>query len=202
MIALADWCNLPFATDIWKGILTDILPYLDKSVERQYFFDLADPSKKSVKEIADILTVIGGYSQYGLVTLGLNENEAYLLAEALLSLEGKSLSQDVNLEEICLYVFKKLKISHLLVHPLDASVIVDSKGVRRIPGWLVKKPVISTGGGDNLNAGYCFARMAGCNADLSAVLGMATSGAYVEDGQSPHPERLEAYLRRWKAELR
>jgi hypothetical protein len=43
--------------------------------------------------------------------------------------------------------------------------------------------------------------LAGYNAEVSAVFGMATSGAYVQDGQSPNLERLEEYLRNWKAEL-
>lgn len=201
MIALVDWCNLPLATDIWRGILKDVVPRLDSSYERQFFFDLADPSKKSEAEILQVMEVISGYSAYGEVILGLNENEAQRLAQVLYQQEGKKASPDTSLEDICTYIFDKMQISSLLVHPLDRSVIVNWEGARSISGRLVKKPLISTGGGDNLNAGFCFARLAGCSLEAAAVLGMATSGAYVQHGQSPDRQALKDYLEQWEAEI-
>ena len=201
MIALVDWCNLPLATDVWQGMLKDVVPNLDSAQERQFFFDLADPSKKSEAEILQVLEVISGYSAYGEVTLGLNENEALRLAQVLYQQEGKAASQDTSLEDICTYIYSKMQISSLLVHPLDRSVIVSREGVRSILGRLVNKPLISTGGGDNLNAGFCFARMAGCSLEAAAALGMATSGAYVQHGQSPDRQALKDYLAQWKTEI-
>jgi hypothetical protein len=201
MIALVDWCNLPLATDVWQGMLKDVVPKLDSAQERQFFFDLADPSKKSEAEILQVLKVISGYSAYGEVTLGLNENEALRLAQVLYQQEGKAASQDTSLEDICTYIYSKMQISSLLVHPLDRSVIVSREGVRSILGRLVNKPLISTGGGDNLNAGFCFARMAGCSLEAAAALGMATSGAYVQHGQSPDRQALKDYLAQWKTEI-
>lgn len=201
MIALVDWCNLPLATDIWRGILKDVVPGLNSSYERQFFFDLADPSKKSEAEILQVMEVISGYSAYGEVTLGLNENEAQRLAQVLYQQDGKAASPDTSLEDICTYIFDKMQISSLLVHPLNRSVVVSREGVRSISGRLVRKPLISTGGGDNLNAGFCFARLAGCSLASAAVLGMATSGAYVQHGQSPNPKALKDYLMQWRAEI-
>ncbi|MEK6481202.1 hypothetical protein WJR50_26910 [Catalinimonas sp. 4WD22] len=201
MLAFVDWCNLPLATNIWQGVLKDILPKLDTSRKRQYFFDLADPSKKSVTEIINVMEVMSAYNTYGPVTLGLNENEAYRLAQALMSIESKAIAASMPLEDICQYIFDRMKISFLLVHPLDRTLIVSKEGIQNIKGRLVKKPRISTGGGDNLNAGFCFARLAGCSTGAAAVLGMATSGAYVQEGQSPDLMQLKAYLEKWKAEL-
>lgn len=201
MIALVDWCNLPLATDVWQGILKDVLPGLDDTHQRQFFFDLADPSKKSEAEILQVLEVISEYSAYGEVTLGLNENEAHRLAQVLFSREGKNLSPGMALEEISQFIFIKMSVSLLLVHPLDSVVVVSREGVQRIRGRLVKKPLISTGGGDNLNAGFCFGRLMGCNPKVAAVLGMATSGAYVQYGQSPHRQDLKNYLEQWRTEI-
>lgn len=141
------------------------------------------------------------FSTYGPVTLGLNENEAYRLAQALMSTEGKAIPTGMPLEAISQYIFDTMKISFLLVHPLDRTLIVSEEGIQNIKGRLVKKPRISTGGGDNLNAGFCFARLAGGSTEAAAVLGMATSGAYVQEGQSPDLEQLIVYLKNWKSEL-
>jgi len=195
VVALVDWCNLPLATDVWQGILKDVVPNLNQAIERQYFFDLADPSKKPVAEIRQVVEVINGYQAYGEVTLGLNENEAYRLADALLP---KKASIQTPLENICQQLYDQLSIDYLLVHPLDRSVIVSSKGVQTVEGRIVQKPLLSTGGGDNLNAGFCLGKMIGCSIAASAVLGMATSGAYVQNGRSPGIEELKEYLQQWK----
>jgi len=195
MVALVDWCNLPLATDVWQGLLKDVIPQLGDDIQRQYFFDLADPGKKSVAEIRKVTGVISRYEAYGAVTLGLNENEAYRLYHTLI---GKTEGQRVNLEAICQRLFDYLNISCLLVHPLDRTIVANREGVQTLAGHLVKKPVISTGGGDNLNAGFCFARLAGCTDSLAAVLGMATSGAYVQNGHSPNLTELQEYLRQWR----
>ncbi len=192
IVALVDWCNLPFATGIWHGILTEILPTLSKE-NRHFLFDLADPSKKSKEEIAAALEVINEYSTYGQVTLGLNENEARKLYHAI---EGNS--NEENLKAICQVIFEHFHITNLLVHPLDCSIIVTKSGIQEVPGKLVRKPRISTGGGDNLNAGFCFGQLLGLSLEASAVLGMATSGAYVQNGASPDMEALIVYLKQWQ----
>ncbi|MDF9800600.1 sugar/nucleoside kinase (ribokinase family) [Catalinimonas alkaloidigena] len=202
IIALVDWCNLPRATDIWQGILHEILPKLSHGQNRQFFFDLADPTKKSESEIGRIISTMQAYRQYGNVTLGLNENEAYRLAQVLFQQEGsETMPTALQLNEICSFIFEKLRIDCLLVHPLDRSVIVTKEGLYEVPGKLAQKLLISTGGGDNLNAGFCLALLAGSSLQAATLLGMATSGAYVRDGQSPSRSRLLAYLEEWKAAL-
>jgi hypothetical protein len=195
LVALVDWCNLPHATDIWRGILEEVLPQLTAR-PRHFFFDLADPSKKPVEEVLEVLEVIKSFAPYGTVTLGLNENEANKLTVALH--DNPSLLVKPLVEK-CAFIYDQLTIHRLLVHPVDSSVLVTEQGSQIIPGRLVTQPRISTGGGDNLNAGFCFGQLAGFSLETSAVLGMATSGAYVQDGKSPDVPRLLTYLEEWLA---
>jgi len=197
-IALVDWCNLPLATDVWRGIGQELLPQLEASA-RHFFFDLADPTKKSQAAIEEVLEVIGSFALYGTVTLGLNENEARRLATAIELQIGKTTGTELT--DVCSFIYKHTNLTNLLVHPLNRSIIVSPQGIQVIPGRLVTKPRISTGGGDNLNAGFCFGQLAGYSLETSALLGMATSGAYVQNGKSPNRSELISYLKNWKTDL-
>ncbi|MEO0330277.1 MAG: hypothetical protein AAF223_01125 [Bacteroidota bacterium] len=197
-IALVDWCNLPLATDVWRGISQELVPQLTNS-PRHFFFDLADPTKKLQTAIEEVLEVIGGFNKYGTVTLGLNENEAHRLAQAIETQTGKSAGDELT--EVCLFIYEHTNLTNLLVHPLNRSIIVSPQGIQSISGRVVAKPRISTGGGDNLNAGFCFGQLAGYSLEDSALLGMATSGAYVQNGKSPSHSELIFYLQNWKNNL-
>ena len=112
---------------------------------------------------------------------------------------GKSAGDELN--EVCLFIYEHTNLTNLLVHPLNRSIIVSPQGIQAIPGQVVAKPRISTGGGDNLNAGFCFGQLAGYSLEDSALLGMATSGAYVQNGKSPSRSELIFYLQNWKNNL-
>ena len=142
LVALVDWCNLPLATDVWRGIRQELLPQLEPS-PRHFFFDLADPTKKSQTAIEEVLEVISSFTAYGTVTLGLNENEARRLATAIEQQTGKTAGAE--LADICLFIYEHTNLTNLLVHPLNRSIIVSPQGIQTILGQLVAKPRISTG---------------------------------------------------------
>ena len=59
---------------------------------------------------------------------------------------------------------------------------------------MVEAPKISTGGGDNFNAGFCLGQLLGLGYRDSMLLGMAVSGYYVENGKSPSAQELAGHL--------
>lgn len=196
VVALVDWVNLPHATDIWRGILSEIIRPLGG--ERQFLFDLCDPSKKSPKEIVQALDLIGEFANFGTVTLGMNENETRKIWLALKGLQPNDLSVNkLDLKEITAFIFSKLDIQFLLIHPTDRTLICSMSGIEEVKGKIVKQPKVLTGGGDNLNAGYCLGLLLGLSKGQCALLGMATSGAYIQNGESPSIADVIAYLKNW-----
>jgi hypothetical protein len=198
LIALVDWCNLPHATDIWTGFFHEIV---QTSIigKPHFFFDLADPTKKSDEEINLVTSIINRFSDYGQVTFGLNVNEATKLAQFFARQTGNAIEGD-NLKELGSFLYQHMSIDQLLIHPLDGCMMIDAVGYSYLDGRVVKKPVVSTGGGDNFNAGFCFGLLNGFNKEESMVLAMATSGAYVQHGTSPTQEELNKYLVNWMEE--
>ena len=198
---MVDWCNLPHSTDIWSGILKEVIPEIDDRV-RHYFFDIADPSRRSDQDLNQALDVVSGYNKFGKVTLGLNENETEKLYSSLNRVNQTDEKKDITLIEKGTYIFKNIQVWNLLIHPINWSISINSNGISEIPGRVVSEPKISTGGGDNFNAGYCFGQLTGMDIEESMVIGMANSGAYVQNGQSSSLEVLKEYIDTWINEIK
>lgn len=182
LIALVNWSGVAGTEEIWEGILNEILPEAGKE-KRTFFFDLADPSKKSKEEICAVLELISRFSAFGPVVLGLNENEALKLYAALEEAE-------TDISKIAQLLRLRLGNYAVAIHPIDRCVVASEEGVFTEMGVVVEDPRISTGGGDNFNAGFCMGMLLGMPLRECAILGMKTSGWYVAHGYSPSLEQL------------
>ena len=197
-LAFVDWVNLPHSSDIWEGMLQDVIKPSGRR-DFLFLFDLCDPSKKSPQEIDEILDVIGCFSSYGKVTLGLNENETLRIWSALNGCDVKE--KLPSIKEAGDYLHKMMNIDCLLVHPVDRTIAFHQREIFDIAGRFITKPKVLTGGGDNLNAGYCLGLLAGFSLPHCILLGMAASGAYIENGVSPDKNALIRYIDTWIAHL-
>ncbi|HZY83173.1 MAG TPA: hypothetical protein VFE50_26820 [Cyclobacteriaceae bacterium] len=196
LLALVDWANVVHAEAIWDGLLHDVIKPSGRK-DYLFFFDLCDPSRKSANQIDDILDLIGDFSYYGSVTLGLNTNEAFAIWSAL---TGKKIIDSV--EEAGKFIHYTMNIDNLLIHPIDRTLLFTKTEIIELPGRLVTNPRIQTGGGDNLNAGFILGQLAGFPIHECIVLGMAASGSYVQEGKSADLTGLLQYIRTWMYELK
>ena len=214
LFAFVDWVNLPHATDIWQRFLRSVIKPLPEK-KRFFLFDLCDPSKKSTQHIDEVLDLISDFSVYGSVTLGLNENEANKIWMAL---SGNQADNVPALEVAGRFIYKAMNIDTLLIHPVDRTLLFTKHRGRNMSegsssekpqlpyqiemkGNLVTEPKLLTGGGDNLNAGFSLGLLAGYEVHHCMLLGMAASGAYIENGVSPVVEDLIEYIEKWAEKL-
>ena len=203
LFAFVDWANLPHATDIWDGFLHDVIKLAGRK-DFYFLFDLCDPSKKTVQQIDEVLDVIGSFSSYGKVTLGLNENETLKIWAALNGFDytnhaDPTIPPVIHAGE---FLYKSMDIDSLLIHPVDRCIVYRQREVIELMGRFVKTPKVLTGGGDNLNAGFCLGMLAGLALPACMLLGMAASGSYIENGISSDIPGLVRYLDVWKKQLR
>ena len=196
LIGLVDWSNLPHSSDIWQGICAEVLPHLPPA-DRLYFFDLTDLSKKPDIEIMEVLEIIGDYTKFGEVVLSLNEKETHQLFQALCRIHGGPENHSGRLGDEGAFIFEKTQLHGLLIHPVDRCLFFTEDLQIELAGKVVSNPVISTGGGDNLNAGFCLGKLSAFSPEECVVLGMATSAAYVSSGKSPDLSGLESFLNGW-----
>ncbi|MBS1976787.1 MAG: hypothetical protein JST46_05425 [Bacteroidetes bacterium] len=195
VIALVDWANLTAATSIWKGWLEDVVQFLPESTDRDFLFDLCDPSRKSREDITAVLDLISKFSGKGRVTLGVNENE---LENLWRSFYGNAAAPPAK--EMGQALFEKMNIESLLIHPVSRSILITRGYNVEMKGRVVSHPMLTTGGGDNFNAGYCLGLIAGVEPAKRLLLGMVASGAYVQNGRSPDLNDLISYTDQWIVE--
>ena len=75
LVALVNWTMIPNMTAIFCDLVERVLPQVSVKPGRVFFFDLADPEKRSASDLVYALTTIGKFEQFGRVTLGLNLKE-------------------------------------------------------------------------------------------------------------------------------
>ena len=185
-------------TEIWNGLINEVLPSLNKTSDKYIFFDLADPENRLREDILEALSVIKKFSSKFNVILGLNEKEAYEIGE-ILNLSSTSEKQPLNI--LVKLIANKLDIYCLVVHPVKEAFAVCNNTIYHTLGPYEPNPKLTTGAGDNFNAGFCFGQILGLSPQLSLVLGTATSGYYVRNAESPTVNNIISFLKDWKDKL-
>jgi hypothetical protein len=192
LIGLQNWTMLPFMSDIWQHVLEELCPHLPPAPRRQFFFDLADPEKRDPRDIRHALTLIPRFQQYFDTYLGLNERESFQIA-AVLGYQGVHEGAEA-VTAVAQFVFDKLSIAGVIVHPRAYAVAASAAGVVTVKGPFVEKPLISTGAGDHFNAGFCLGKLIGADNAIALQLGVGTSGYYVRTARSPSVKQLLEFL--------
>lgn len=194
LIALVNWTMIPNMTEIFRQLVAQVFPKL-AAAERLFFFDLADPEKRSRDDLLDVLDVIGTFGAFGKVTLGLNLKEAQ---QVYLALGFYPLDESPdNLRKMAADIRERLGLATVVVHPKESAACADVNGTHWVPGPYVTKPKITTGAGDHFNAGFSLGQMLGLTPTACLTTGVTTSGHYVRTAQSPTLADIETFLANW-----
>jgi hypothetical protein len=199
LFANVNWSMLPNLTDLWDKVADNILPQLSQRDSKPYFFvDLADPEKRENKEIKKALNILKRYKETFFVVLGLNKKEAYDIANVLDLFDEQSLSHmQVSLEDLNIAIQEYLGIDCVVIHPVDRSCCVIDGEFFMEEGPYIEKPKLSTGAGDNFNAGFMLGLLLGLTPDQALLTGMSTSGFYVRNARSPEFKELYTFMNDW-----
>lgn len=189
LICLVNWSELDQSNDIWQGLLRDVFTDEQYRHERQFFFDLSDCSKRNAEAITTGLDLISQFGKYGRITLSVNRNEAGILYKIF-----HSSKLPENLQIIGDLLFPKLKINTLIIHTAKNSLAWDANGNYSNQPVYIDEPQISTGAGDNFNAGFCVAQLLAMDTEQSLMLANSTSNCYIKSGKSPSLNVLENYI--------
>ncbi len=193
LLGMVNWTMLGYMNGIWEALAEDVLSRID--YRQLVFVDLADPEKRTTEDLKAALDLLSRMQRHADVMLGLNLKEAVQVAEVL----GVSTGADPEaaIEPIAVGIREKLELDSVVVHPRAGAAAArrqDGK-VRsaRFDGPFTAHPKLSTGAGDNFNAGFCLGRLAGLPVEQTLCVGTATSGYYVRNAGSPTLEQMIAF---------
>lgn len=198
LIGFENWTMIPHMSDIWQNVLARAVPLMKTPPqEKTLFFDLADPEKRKTGDIKKALGLIGDFTRAGFKTvLGLNKKEACELFE--IYFEKIPDYHVAPLKEVAEAVNGKLCVTCLVVHPVDSACCIYEDQYFSTEGPYCSSPALTTGAGDNFNAGFITGWMNGFNMQENLLCGVASSGFYVRKAKSPSTSELAEFLLNWE----
>ena len=204
VIAFSDWAFVDGASELWDGLLSDVIKPLNRK-DFNFIFSLGDPTKKLGYEVDEILDIISDFSLYGQVTFLVNETDA---ANLWMVLYGQNF--DTNflksttdaLKEKCRYIFNAMLIDRLLIYTVNHAMLFSKLQQFELKGRTLNNTgKLSQDVKDHFNTGYSVGLLLQLDISYCIALGLSVSGAYLESGTSPDREALLSYIKRWIGEL-
>lgn len=184
----ANWTMLPGMTAFWERVVREILPRLHRKKRGFLFVDLADPAKRSDPDLRRALQALSGFQGAFETILGLNHAEALRIARVL---DIQHERVDAQLAE---QIYRASGLSQIVIHAPRFALVASKEGIATVDAPYCEQPLLTTGAGDNFNAGYCNALLYGLSLEDALLSGVFTSGYYVRKGCSPSMQELADFL--------
>jgi hypothetical protein len=195
LVAMVNWTMIPNLTAVFEELVSRVFPTLPPH-DRLFFFDLADPEKRSAADLSLVLHTIARFQSFGRVTLGLNLKEAQQVIAVLGG--GAETEDEQGLRSLARQIRQRLGVTTVVVHPTKSAVCATKEDTWWVPGPYTDKPLITTGAGDHFNAGFMTGQLLGFAPESCLTLGVGNSGYYVRTGRSPTLGDLESFLAEWR----
>ncbi len=186
LMAFNNWTMLGKLNSILLGF-NAILQKISGS-KPDVFIDLADPAKRTGEDIARVLDLLSQLQTR--VILSMNLNESSIIASVLGIIEKDILARAIKIRS-------QLGLAAVVIHPVDGAAVATRDAPARIKGPYTPSPRLTTGAGDNFNAGFSNAWMYGLTPAECCATGVCTSGYYVRYGHSPNRQQLYDFMERW-----
>jgi hypothetical protein len=192
LVALTNWTMLTAQTEIWKRLHKDFGSAKTPS-GAVLFTDLADPEKRSAKEVGEAVRFLKSFRKTHRVVLGVNQKESMEVSGAL----GLKFKPE-EIEKNAATLRKELDLDAVVIHPTRNAACATEKGSAMVDGPFCQNPKLTTGAGDNFNAGFCVGLLAGLEPREMLAAGVANSGFYVRNGKSATSKDLVSFLEQWE----
>jgi len=180
VIALTDWTLYPHMTAVWRLLQERVFARLNH--RPAFFIDLVDPSSRSPDDIRAMLDTLPAFAATGPLTLGLNGNEANILARQLGLPEADD--SPVAAQAQAQSLRARLGIAEVVIHHIKSAAVASATETAALHGPFCAQPKKSTGAGDRFNAGYCLGLLLQLDARSRLACACAASGFFVRQARS------------------
>ena len=140
LVSFLNWSEIENSSQIWEGVLEEILPSINYQGQIPHFFtDFSDCSRRSKQDIQYAIKLLGRFRNYFRVSLSLNQNESKLIAAAL------DLDQNLSDEEFVKLLFEACSVDILVIHRTNDAMAFNGKEFEKCDTFFCDNPKILTG---------------------------------------------------------
>ncbi len=190
LLGCVNWTMIPKMNTIFEGLI----PYMKNRPGRiKLFVDLADPRKRTRKDIEEVLFLLSRIQEHADIILGINEQESIQVEVVL---QGQASN---GLESRAANIRKILGLYLVVIHPVRSAHVAWDGGEAFIEGPYAPEPRLTTGAGDVFNAGFCRGLLAGLSPADALVSGVCASGFYVRNARPASYQELVDFMKAWAA---
>lgn len=187
LLAFLNWGEVYFMQTLWEEIFCEYFSQLREDTVKDerdiIFFDPADVSSHDETKIRAMLNTMETYGTCRYAILSVNENEALQI--------GKRLFGASDCGQIIRLLQQTFRIPEIVVHSNKVTRSLVHGKEYLIPTLHVDHPVISTGAGDNFNAGYCYAKLKGWAPEKCIRTAHRAASFYISHGYPVSGDVLE-----------
>ncbi|WPU90926.1 hypothetical protein SNE25_16525 [Mucilaginibacter sabulilitoris] len=203
-VAFDDWANMTGASLLWNGLLTDVIKPLGRK-DLEFIFYLGDSSKKLSFEVDEAVDIISAFSNYGKVTLALDDNEALRLWMVLNGVKKNSSFEEEtpsDLKKKYISLFRTMKVAQLLIWSGN-DVLLFSEQEQFIISRKQVDPGIemSPDARRNYSTGFSIGLLMQLDITHCILLGLIVYASFGELKACPQLTDLTEYIQRWIDDL-
>jgi len=204
IIAFDNWASMAGASNIWDGLLTDVIRPLERT-NFEFVFYLGDPGEKLSFEVGEALDIVTEFSHYGDVTFALDDNEALTLWKMLNGVrKDTQLGEQtyVDLQKKYFSIFKTISIGRIIVYSADNAMVFSEEKQFVIVRKVVDKH-IEYAPDARLHFVKGFSAGLALHMDIahSLVMGLLAFGCAGEKGAMPVRQDMIDYINGWIDDL-
>lgn len=196
-LVTGNWTMTRSMNDIWLRLAQDVLPALDeRDRPARLFVDTSDPAKRSDEDLTLAVDRLRAIDALVPVALGLNLAEATRVSTVAGSTPppAHAMTDASALRDAAGTLRESLGISAVVLHSRFCAASAEPDEAAAFEGPYTSSPALSTGAGDNFNAGWLLADRLGLPAPQCLAVGSAVAGWYVRKGASPTLSDVCAFL--------
>ena len=203
-IAFDDWSSLAGASDLWNGLLTDVIKPLGKN-DLEFIFYLGDPQEKLSFQVDEALDIISNFSVYGQVTFALDEAEAIKLWMILNGVHpGTPVAEQgfPDLKRKYFSIFRTMNIERLLIYSANNAILFTRQQQFVLTRRKVAPTIeMATDARQNFIEGFSIGLLLHLDMPQCLALGLIVFGSYGELNARPKQQDLLTYINLWIEEL-
>jgi hypothetical protein len=204
IIAFNDWSKLAAASDLWTGLLTDVIKPIEKK-DLEFIFYLGDPQKKLSFQVDEVLDIISDFSYYGQVTFALDEGEAINLWRVLNGVHWDTpvtVQGYPDLKRKYVSIFQAMNIARLLIYSANNAILFTKLEQFALAHKQVASAIeMATDARLHFIKGFSIGLIHQLDMAHCLALGLIVFGSYGELRTSPDKKDLIAYINRWIDDL-